>query len=343
MSYAIMRIEKAKTMANVGSRAAHNMRQHPTAAPHADPEKRGMNRVFVGPSDAPGVVSAVKKKLASVPKFRKDAVRAVEVLMTAGPDFFDSAKSERKKWSAWLAGSMAWLENTWGAENIVSVVLHQDEATPHLQAIVVPVHDGKLRASHWLDGPAKLSKLQDGYAAATQAQGLIRGERNSLASHTSLSKFYNLANRIEKAVNAVDNEVPSLPVRGILGRISNEDWKRLEADIKSYGAEGLKLRSESVAAQLMASGSIAEEQRKRTKEAERRRRDAELTLSKLEKDLKISEQLLSKIKNDYNNLHRQNTDLSLEIEQKRDVLQLGQLERYRDELVNEIQRLQPRM
>lgn len=343
MSYAILRIEKAKTMANVGSRAAHNMRQNPTAAPHADPTKRKQNRVLVGPSDAPGVVAAVEKKLASMPKFRKDAVRAVEVLMTTSPEFFDAAKPDSKKWTAWIAESMAWLNNTWGAENVVSAVLHRDEATPHIQALVVPVHDGKLRAAHWLDGPAKLSKLQDGYAEATQAQGLRRGERHSLASHTSLREFYNLANSIQKAAQTAKNEPPSLPARGMLGRVSQDDWERLVDDLERYGTEGLKLRSEAVAAQLMASSGIAEEQRKRMEEAERRRRAAELALSKLEKDIKTSEEILSKIKNEYSNLHQQNIDLTEAIDQKREFLKLGQLESYRDELVNDIQRLQPRM
>lgn len=343
MSYAILRIEKAKTMANVGSRAAHNMRQNPTAAPHADPTKRGKNKVLIGPADAPGVVTAVEKKLAGVPKFRKDAVRAVEVLMTTSPEFFDAAKPDPKKWTAWIAESMAWLNSTWGAENVVSAVLHRDEATPHIQALIVPVHDGKLRAAHWLDGPAKLSKLQDSYAAATQAQGLRRGEKHSLASHTSLREFYNLANSIQKAAQAVKNDPPSLPARGMLGRVSQDDWERLGADLERYGTEGLKLRSEAVAAQLMASSGIAEEQRKRTEDAERRRRVAELALADLEKKLQAGEKMLAKIKNEFNELHQKNADLTQAIEQKRDVLKLGQLERYRDELVSDIQRLQPRM
>lgn len=343
MSYAILRVEKAKTMANVGSRAAHNMRQNPKAAPHADPAKRKQNKVLVGPSDAPGVVAAIEEKLSSVPKFRKDAVRAVEVLMTASPEFFDAAKPDKKKWTAWKNAAMSWLNSTWGAENVISAVLHRDEATPHIQALVVPVHDGKLRAAHWLDGPAKLSKLQDSYAAATQAQGLRRGEKHSLASHTSLREFYDLANKIQKAAQAIKNKPPSLPLRGKLGFVSAEDWERLEADLKSYGTEGLKLRSEAVAAQLMASSGIAEEQRKRVEEAERRRRAAELALVELEKRVQAGEEMLSKIRIEFDELHQKNADLTSEIEQKREFLKLDELERYRDELVSEIQQMQQRM
>jgi hypothetical protein len=341
MSYAILRIEKAKTMANVGSRAAHNMRQNPTAAPHADPAKRVLNRVLIGPSDAAGVVAAVEKRLANVPKFRKDAVRAVELLMTASPEFFDPAKPDQKKWTAWVKDSLAWLRQTWGAENVVSAVLHRDEATPHIQAFVVPIHDGKLRAAHWLDGPAKLSQLQDSFAVAMWSQGLRRGEKHSQANHTSLREFYQLANRIQKAVQAVKNKPPSLPPRGMLGRVSPEDWGHLEADLKRYGTEGLKLRSEAVAAQLMASSAIGDEQRQRAEEAERRRRVAELALVELQKKLKDGEELVSGIRDQYNKLHAMNKDLDVAIDEKREILKIGKLELYRDELISEIQKMQP--
>lgn len=204
MSYAILRIEKAKTMANVGSRAAHNMRQNPTAAPHADPAKRVLNRVLIGPSDAAGVVAAVEQKLASVPKFRKDAVRAVELLMTASPEFFDSAGPDKKKWTNWMRDSLAWLRQTWGAENVVSAVLHRDEATPHIQAFVVPIHDGKLRAAHWLDGPAKLSQLQDSFAVAmgrracAGAKNIARRITPACASFTSWQTAFKRLFRLSK-------------------------------------------------------------------------------------------------------------------------------------------------
>lgn len=328
-------------MANVGSRAAHNMRQNPTAAPHANPAKRGQNRVLIGPSDAAGVVAAVEQKLASVPKFRKDAVRAVELLMTASPEFFDPAKPDKEKWNAWLKDSLAWLRQTWGAENVVSAVLHRDEETPHIQAFVVPIHDGKLRAAHWLDGPAKLSQLQDSFALAMGSQGLRRGEKHSQANHTSLREFYQLANRIQKAVQAVPNKPPTLPPRGMLGRVSPEDWDRLAVDLQRYGAEGLKLRSEAVAAQLMASSGIGDEQRQRAEEAERRRRAAELALVELQKKLKDGDALLSSIRDQCNKLSATNKDLNLAIEEKREILKLGKLELYRDQLVSEIQKMQP--
>lgn len=46
---------------------------------------------------------------------------------------------------AWCADNLEWLRRTFGAENVVSAVLHMDEATPHIHAAVVPIVTGERR------------------------------------------------------------------------------------------------------------------------------------------------------------------------------------------------------
>jgi hypothetical protein len=225
--YAILRTEKVKTMADVGSRAAHNMRSSETAAPHADSSKRAKNRVLIGPKTAAGLVDLVREKLDQVPTFRKDAIRAVELVLTASPEFFKTAKPADL--GAWRDASLAWLRKTWGEDNVASAVLHLDEATPHIQAIVVPVHDGKLRAAHWLDGPAKMGKLQDGYAKAVAQLGLKRGEkRTAPVEHQPVGAFYAAAQRAQRRK---PGPRVRLPARGPLGGVSTQDWAKLERDL----------------------------------------------------------------------------------------------------------------
>jgi len=227
-SYAIMRTEKVKTMADVGARAAHNMRASQKAAPHADPTKREANQVLIGPKTAPEVVEAVRAKLDQVPKFRKDAIRAVEIVLTASPEFFKpSAKDSDLR--AWRIASIAWLRETWGADNVVSAVLHLDESTPHIQALLVPVHGGKLRASHWLDGPVKMGQLQDSYAKAVSPVGLKRGEKRAVpVEHQPVKDFYAATQRVKRLK---PGPRVKLPHRGTLGLVSTAAWTKLERDL----------------------------------------------------------------------------------------------------------------
>jgi hypothetical protein len=281
MSYAILRIAKLKAPQQIGRAATHNLRAHDTAAPHADPARRSRNLVEVGSADVAGVMAAVEARLASVPKFRKDAIRAVELVLTASPEFF--ATRSKADQNAWVEHSLAWLRDTWGAENIVSCVLHRDETTPHLQAIVVPIHDGRLRAAHWTDGPAKMVALQDSYAKAVEGLQLRRGQRGSKAQHVPLRAFYALAKRIAEAVHrvGVKHKPPRLPERGAFGRVTADDWARLEADLAKYGAEGLQLRAEAVAGRLIASSDVGQEAGRRAEAAKREREKAEAELAKV--------------------------------------------------------------
>lgn len=118
---------------------------------------------------------------------------------------------------AWCADNLEWLRRTFGAENVVSAVLHMDEATPHIHAAVVPIVTGERRKvlKEQTDEPnkrkyrtksaarprlcaddvmsrVKLKEYQDTYAAAMAKYGLQRGidgrkpdmlrHRNSIAT-----------------------------------------------------------------------------------------------------------------------------------------------------------------
>lgn len=296
MSYAVLRIEKVKSLAGVGSRAAHNLRASQKAAPHADPSKRGGNVVLMGPNTAPEqVTEAVKGRLATVPKVRSNAVLAVEVVMTASSEFFTDKQRGPKDWAAWRDNSMQWLRDTFGADNIASAVMHRDERTPHIQAIVVPVANGRLNASHWLDGPKKLAHLQDTYAGALEPLRLRRGVKGSKAKHTSLREFYRLADSIAKTVKGAGQRAPKLPARGILGHVSASDWAQLQTDLERYGAEGMRLRAEATAARVLMDSAVGRELVERKAQAER-------DLAKVQADLAKGQALLDGLRTEFNTL-----------------------------------------
>lgn len=83
MAYAIARMAKQKG-GSVGSSSLHNGRQRDT--PNADPERVKDNRVILG-SDRP-TPEMVREVIAEHGgKPRSDSVEAIEVLLTASPEW----------------------------------------------------------------------------------------------------------------------------------------------------------------------------------------------------------------------------------------------------------------
>ena len=145
---------------------------------------------------------------------------------------------------AWCTDNLAWLRKTFGAENVVSAVLHMDEATPHIHAAVVPIVTGERRkvrkektdetgkrkyrtkstarprlCADDVMSRIKLKEYQDTYAAAMAKYGLQRGIDGSNARHVTTQEFYR--NAIARQQNLQDNI-------GELLRIEEEKLKAVE-------------------------------------------------------------------------------------------------------------------
>jgi hypothetical protein len=338
MNYAILRLEKSKTMSNIGVRAAHNMRSSEGVAPHADPTKRGQNIILVGPADAADVVAKFAERLASAGKYRKDAVRAVEVLVSASPEFFDEKVSDAKQSVQWRDCSIRWVNETFGVENVVSAVLHFDERTPHIQILLTPINEGKLRASHWLDGPGKLAKLQDSYAKSVRQFGLRRGEKGSNSNHVSLSEFYALGKRTVAAVPLARRRLgkPNLPKRGLFGRVSDTDWENFSIQLDRYVQSVGKQIDEAVVLSEFAGSKIGIETNKRLLETRERAARLERELAALEVSSASARGQLSSLDNNIQLRKSELMDLDRQVMAKREALKIGSMEAYRDELAAEI-------
>jgi hypothetical protein len=126
-------------------------------------------------------------------KRRKDAVLCVEYMMSASPDWWKKATAEKQK--AFFDRSVKWLENKFGAENVIVASIHRDETTPHLTAYVVPLVDGKLNAKSFIGSRTLLGRDQSSYAASFSDFGLLRGVVGSAAKHEPVKRFYAAVNR----------------------------------------------------------------------------------------------------------------------------------------------------
>ena len=199
MSYAILRIKKLQKMGNICASFDHNFRERDT--PNADPE-RTPNNQSIGAQNSQEATEKLKERLATVPKIRKNAVQCVEYFIGASPEFFKDKGADIK---GYFKGAVDWLRERHGAENVVSVTLHQDETSPHLCAYVVPIDPkGKLNASHFFDGRTKLKEMQTEFVEQVGRKvGLERGIEGSKARHTTIMEYYAKANDFERTVGAV--------------------------------------------------------------------------------------------------------------------------------------------
>lgn len=184
MAYAIMRAKKLASMGSVAASMQHCFRERETH--NADQERTPDNQHLVAKSTD----EAMGKLRALLPeKRRKDAVLAVEYVMTASPEWFAQATPEQEK--ALFQRSLQWLADKYGADRIVTASIHRDEATPHLSAFVVPLtQDKRLSAKEFIGSRDKMRADQSTYAACVADLGLERGIEGSKATHQTIQQHY---------------------------------------------------------------------------------------------------------------------------------------------------------
>lgn len=199
--FAIFRLEKRTDLGQITRSNKHNFRDQRTL--NADPNKPPPQLLF----GARDLTKAVKAKLPS--KVRKNAVLAVECMLTASPEFFARATEEQRQ--RWIALNLQWLHQQYG-ENLVQVVAHDDESTFHLHAYWVPLKDGKLNYFAIQGTPKHLVDIQTSYAASVAELGLARGLPNSQRRHEHhsavVSKLADANRAILKAAKALRTLTP---------------------------------------------------------------------------------------------------------------------------------------
>lgn len=191
MSFAILRLQKLKTIGNIGGSLSHNYRTRNT--PNADPLRTADNEHSL--QTAESVKTAIENRLPE--KRRKDAVLCIEHLITASPDWEGWGTTAE---TAFFEKSKKWLIDKYGAQNVIATTIHRDETTPHLVAYIVPLDpdSGRLNAKKYIGGTRHvLSQMQTDFAATVADLGLTRGLEGSKAEHTTIKKYYSELN--EKA------------------------------------------------------------------------------------------------------------------------------------------------
>lgn len=219
--FAILRVQKVKSMEALRAGMRHVFREQDT--PNADPDRIHHNTALVVKSTKEGMARA-----ASIlpEKRRKDAVIALEYLVTASPEALKGmGEGERYDYfnRAWQ-----WLVKRHGAANVIGAAVHRDETSEHMHVYVVPKIGDRLCAKEFMGGPKGLAMMQTKFADEVGApSGLERGAMKSKRTHTQIREWYQGQNVLETSLEAALETIKELG--GNATRLYSEKYAAIRA------------------------------------------------------------------------------------------------------------------
>ena len=210
MGYAVLHLEKAK-----GADSGMSAHIERTIQPkNADPTRTHLNRELIqfpdGVSNRTAVIQHRLNTAGLKRKIGKNQIQAIRIVLTG--THTDMKQIEQTgRLDEWCKDNIDWLRKTYGADNVVSAVLHMDEETPHIHATIVPIvqterkkqkKEQAVKKRYRTKAPAprlcadevmsraNLIRYQDTYAEQMVAYGLQRGIKGSEAQHVSTHEYY---------------------------------------------------------------------------------------------------------------------------------------------------------
>lgn len=273
MAYAIMRAKKLANMGGVAASMQHCYRERET---HNADQERTPDNQHLG---AKSTDEAMGKLRALLPeKRRKDAVLAVEYVMTASPEWFAKATPEQEK--AFFQRSLQWLADKYGADRIVTASIHRDEATPHLSAFVVPLtQDKRLSAKEFIGSRDKMRADQTSYAGCVADLGLERGIEGSKATHQTIQQHY-------AAIQQGVKTHASISTKALEPRVLSKGLFTKVVETPEQVAERLADSVNKGFADTVAAASTALQERRRAKEMQDTANDLRKRLDSIQEPFK---------------------------------------------------------
>lgn len=243
----ILRVGKMKSCGHSTpeSVGGHLSRTHLT--PNADPDRTPLNRWLRGTAgmDMRATIEGVMHAAGVDPaKVRKDATLANDLLITVSPEWLRPDDPEAHgTWNedrvkVLEAEAMTLLRKTFG-KRLVAAVLHLDEASPHIQAVVVPLMKGK-DGDGWrlsgrdMFGPEQLAALQQDWEDRMRPHGVGPRTKGSRARHTTLRDYYGALEATRSEGPRIPLQISEPPARSLLTSSQDhakrvDEWRQAEA------------------------------------------------------------------------------------------------------------------
>lgn len=170
---------------------------------------------------------------------RKDAVVGLSIVLSGTKDTIDDLW-DKDRGNEWVRANMDFIKKEFGEENVVRFVLHLDELTPHIHAVIVPLtSDGRLTAKETLGNRIKMSQRQTRYADHMKQFGLERGIVGSKAVHNTEGEY------LAKQKEGHEAILKAVPDFKLSDRINPESYiKNITNKLKSSATEVLNAKLE---------------------------------------------------------------------------------------------------
>ena len=257
MGYAVLHLEKVK-----GADSGMSAHIERTIQPkNADPKRTHLNRELIQfPDGVKNRTEAIQHRLDTAGlkrKIGKNQVQAIRIVLTG--THADMERIEQTgRLDEWCQDNLDWLRKTYGADNVVSAVLHMDEETPHIHATVVPIvqterkkqkKEQAVKKKYRTKAPAprlcadevmsrvNLIRYQDTYAEQMAAYGLQRGIKGSEAQHISTHEYYRslIAQGEDLQANITQLLEKEAEAREVIAEAeqAKRDLARIKAEVKT--------------------------------------------------------------------------------------------------------------
>ena len=178
MNYCIFRMEKLKSSSDVCNILKEQHRSEDYESERADKEKSHLN------SYSDNFENSFEKFKELLPKKRrKNAVVALNFLVTTSEEF-ENPEDEKKYYEK----AVEFIGKNFG--EVVGWAIHRDETSTHLQAVTIPLVDGKLNARELVGGSKnRMREIQNSFFNEVgESFGLLRGLEGSKAVHQTVEQ-----------------------------------------------------------------------------------------------------------------------------------------------------------
>ena len=276
MGYAVLHLEKAK-----GADSGMSAHIERTIQPkNADPTRTHLNRELIQfPDGVRNRTAAIQHRLDKAGlrrKIGKNQVQAIRIVLTGTHADMEQIE-QTGRLNEWCQDDIDWLRKTYGADNVVSAVLHMDEETPHIHATIVPIvqterkkqkKEQTVKKRYRTKAPAprlcadevmsraNLIRYQDTYAEQMAAYGLHRGIKGSEAQHISTHEYYRslIAQGEDLQANITQLLAKEAEAREVIAEAeqAKKDLARIKAAIKREQRHACMVFAECEQARLKA-------------------------------------------------------------------------------------------
>jgi hypothetical protein len=192
--YALINIQKIKTFTELDGRSKHNLRIAYSKNVDATKSRNNINwranpKLSIK-DEAKRIFEKTQQMRSSkgVKQLRSDTVKAVEIVLSASPEFFENSfwGETPERITEYFKAQINWAKHHFkGKGKLIAANLHNDESNPHLHLIFVPIslkstNQGKVptfSARDFVGNKTTMSEIRDSHAAFNWMYGLERGEK----------------------------------------------------------------------------------------------------------------------------------------------------------------------